>query len=208
MHFCVLDRVTWDTLEAVTDHHHEGEPAETGGPWGPDLRGDSFAHLVRENQMWVRGYFRARLQDWASADDLAQDVFVTAYLRRGTFRGESSLKTWLRGIAQNHLRNFIRKHRELAAGGSEELQMLLEQGCGQSEYAQPTHEKLDTLEECLRRLPDKARELLHHRYVLGKSVREISGETGKGQSALNMQFHRLRELLAECIRRELKRSEA
>ena len=190
-------------------NHDQQEPHQDQvGQAGSGFRDDSLAQMVRENQKWVRGYFRARLQDWASADDLAQDVFVTAYLKLSTFRGDSSVRTWLRGLAQYHLRHFIRQHRDFAAGGSAELQVLLEQSCDQSEEAQPPHEKLEALEECLRRLPGQARELLRHRYVLGSSVREISEETGKGYSALSMQFHRLRELLAECIRRELQRSEA
>ncbi|MCH7225670.1 RNA polymerase sigma factor [Haloferula sp. A504] len=186
--------------------HDQQEPHQD--PGGQEDHSEPFGEVVRENQMWVRGYFRSRLRDWASADDLAQDVFVTAYLNFRTFRGDSSVRTWLRGIAQNHLRNFIRKHREVAAGGSTELQALLEQSCAHSEEVRPTHEKLDALQECLQRLPDQARKLLGHRYVMGSSVREISEETGKGYSALSMQFHRLRESLAECIRRELQRSEA
>lgn len=48
------------------------------------------------------------------ADDIVQDVFLNAYEKLHTFRGESSIKTWLLKIARNRSLNwknsaFIRK---------------------------------------------------------------------------------------------------
>ena len=167
-----------------------------------------FEEIVRANQVWVRGYFRSRLWDWASADDLAQDVFVTAYLKIRDFRGDSGVESWLRGIAHNHLRNFIRKHREAAIGRSEELQALIDEGGGtwQAEAEMPA--RADALAECLRRLPAHAKALLERRYVVGRSVREMADDSGKGYSALAMQLRRLREVLADCITRKLGRNES
>lgn len=169
---------------------------------------DAFAAIVRDNQRWLRGYFRSRLSDWAAADDLAQDVFVTAFLKIRSFRGDSSVESWLCGIARNHLRNHLRKHREQAFGGSEEMQALLEQSCEQWLGEELVSRTLEALATCKERLPRLAKDLLDLRYVEGKSVREISRETGRGYSALTMQFHRLRELLAECITKELEGGKA
>ena len=163
---------------------------------------------MRANQAWVRGYFRSRLSDWSAADDLAQDVFVTAYLKIRHFRGDSNVESWLRGIAHNHLRNFIRKHREAAVGGSGELQAMIEAGSGEWMAETKMPARIDALAECLRRMPDQAKALLEERYVTGRSVREIADDSGKGYSALTMQLHRLREMLAECITRELRRNES
>jgi len=49
----------------------------------------------------------------AALDDAAQDVFLVVHRRLATFRGESTLRTWLFGIARhvasNHLRGTRRK---------------------------------------------------------------------------------------------------
>lgn len=173
-------------------------------------KGDSeaFAVIVRDNQRWLRGYFRARLSDWAAADDLAQDVFVTAFLKIRGFRGDSSVESWLHAIAHNHLRNHLRKHREQAIGGSEELQAMLDQSCDSWQGGTPPNKTMEALAACKERMPKAAIALLDMRYTQGKSVREISKETGKGYSAMTMKFHRLRELLAECITMELGKSGA
>ncbi|BCX50019.1 RNA polymerase sigma factor [Haloferula helveola] len=169
------------------------------------LRPEDFNDLVREHEGWIRGFFRARVRDWTAADDLAQDVFVTAYRGLRKFRGDSSVGTWLRGIAVNHLRNFIRKRREQCIGGSEELQLLMDPvEARESER----HEggRLDALRECLSRVDGPARQLLQQRYVVGQTVRELASESGRGYSALTMQLHRLRESLAECVKKQTRSS--
>src|SRR5688500_13610490 len=45
------------------------------------------------------------------AEDCAQDTFISASKALSRFRGESSVKTWLFGVAQNACRNYRRKHR-------------------------------------------------------------------------------------------------
>ena len=56
---------------------------------------DAFGELVDRNR---RAVFRAALAAVGSAteaDDVAQDAFMTAFQKLGTFRGDSTFKTWL-----------------------------------------------------------------------------------------------------------------
>ena len=176
--------------------------------FGSGMKPDAFEEMVRAHLDRVRGYFRSRLRDWASAEDLAQDVFVTAFLKIRDFRGESTIDAWLLGIARNHLRNFLRKHREEALGGSMEMQELLDRGSEAWEDPARAEGRLQALRDCLEQMSESSIALLKHRYVQGQNVREIASKTGKGYSALTMQFHRMRELLAECIQRKVQHSEA
>ncbi|MEP4077247.1 RNA polymerase sigma factor [Haloferula sp.] len=163
---------------------------------------DAFGELVRRHEGWLRGWLRSRLRDWTAADDLAQDAFVTAFKKIGDFRGDSSFETWLRGIAMNHFRNFIRKRREDCVGGVEELQGLMFQEV--SEDGMSGSESLEALKECMDKVDGPSRDLLNARYAMGKTVREIEKETGRGYSALTMQLHRLRSSLADCVQQTLQ----
>jgi RNA polymerase sigma-70 factor (ECF subfamily) len=63
---------------------------------GGDL--DAFGELVERNR---RAVFRAALAavgSPAEADDVAQEAFITAYRKLGSFRGESQFRTWLLSI--------------------------------------------------------------------------------------------------------------
>ncbi len=188
-------------------------PNSPAGPSGDLLRRvqargpgwmEAFGELVRLNEGWVRGFLRSRVRDWSAADDLAQEVFVTAFRRVKTFRGEAGFEGWLRGIAVNHLRNFLRKRREQAIGGNDELQVLIDRGAECFLAGGDEGGALEALRECLRAIDGPSRELLDQRYVSGKTVREISAANGRGYSALTMQLHRLRELLAECVQRKME----
>ncbi len=59
---------------------------------------EAFGELVERNR---RAVFRAALAavgSAAEADDVAQEAFITAYRKLGSFRGESQFRTWLLSI--------------------------------------------------------------------------------------------------------------
>jgi RNA polymerase sigma-70 factor (ECF subfamily) len=60
----------------------------------------AFESLVRRNQSLVRGFLRRLAAgDAALADDLAQETFVMAWRRIGSFEAKGSFKGWLCRIA-------------------------------------------------------------------------------------------------------------
>jgi RNA polymerase sigma-70 factor, ECF subfamily len=60
---------------------------------------DAFGELVERNRKAVFRAALAALGSAAEADDVAQDAFVMAYRKLGSFRGEAAFKTWLLAIA-------------------------------------------------------------------------------------------------------------
>jgi RNA polymerase sigma-70 factor (ECF subfamily) len=59
----------------------------------------AFGELVDRHRAAVYRAALAALGSHAEAEDAAQDAFLIAYRRLGTFRGEASFKTWLLTIA-------------------------------------------------------------------------------------------------------------
>ncbi len=72
---------------------------------------DAFGELVDRHRSAVYRVARAALPMQADAEDAAQDAFVLAYRRLGTFRGEASFKTWLLTITW---RQAINRRRSLS----------------------------------------------------------------------------------------------
>jgi len=56
--------------------------------------------------VWNFAFFLTRRSD--AADDIAQDVFLIVYNRLYTFRGESSMKSWILSIARNKSLNYLK----------------------------------------------------------------------------------------------------
>jgi RNA polymerase sigma-70 factor (ECF subfamily) len=160
---------------------------------------EAFTVLVERHQHAVRACLAVRLGDPHEAEDLAQEVFVTAFTRLSEFDPDRPFGPWLRGIAFNLLRNHARKFRPRAIGGNEELTALLDQRVAMECDAARESALLAALRDCLERIEGPSRELLRLRYNEENSVRQLAVRLQRGYSALTMQLHRLRELLTRCI---------
>lgn len=80
----------------------------------------AFARLVDLHQQAVRAFLRRLCGNWAEADDLAQDVFLDAWLKLASYRAEHPFRVWLCAMAYRkflmHRRSFWRRlKRETAA---------------------------------------------------------------------------------------------
>ena len=64
---------------------------------GGDRR--AYGELVRRHGSAVRGLLRRMGADSATADDLAQDAFMTGFEQAAEFRGEGTFGAWIRRIA-------------------------------------------------------------------------------------------------------------
>jgi RNA polymerase sigma-70 factor (ECF subfamily) len=61
----------------------------------------AFARLVDRHQQALRAFLRRACGDWALADDLAQETFITAWSRIGRLKAGASVRAWLCGIGYN-----------------------------------------------------------------------------------------------------------
>jgi RNA polymerase sigma factor (sigma-70 family) len=77
----------------------------------------AFARIVERHQAAVRGFLRRLSGSHADADDLAQETFVSAWTRIGSFRADESLRAWLCGVAY---RKWLTHRRSLARRGTRE----------------------------------------------------------------------------------------
>jgi RNA polymerase sigma factor (sigma-70 family) len=135
---------------------------------------DAFALVYDRHVRHVFGWARARVGDHAA--DLTAEVFARAWLARGRFRDEAdgSALPWLYGIAQNVLRDSLRKrHVEEAARARLGLPVRI--------LPDPEFEAIEqrlslpaAALEALAGLPERERELLRLRVVEERPYSEIS----------------------------------
>ncbi len=69
------------------------------------LAPSGFAELYQEHSRAIYYLALRMLSDPEKAEDATHDVFLKAFRKQGTFRGESSWRTWLYRIAINHCHN-------------------------------------------------------------------------------------------------------
>lgn len=161
-------------------------------------RGDlaAFGALVERHHGSVRACLAVRMNCAHDAEDLAQETLLVAFRKLPEIDPTLPLGPWLRGVAMHLLANHRRKFRAIPIGMNDELQALID---ARLEGADRECERMSALRECLDTLDGPARQLVNERYADGASIDELAARTRRKTSAISMQLHRLRGLLAECI---------
>src|SRR6186997_263794 len=87
---------------AVSDTPADSDSASTPQE---GLEASPFAEIYAEHNRSIFYLSLRFLGDPQKAEDATHDVFLKAYRKMDSFRGESSWRTWLYRIAINHCRN-------------------------------------------------------------------------------------------------------
>jgi RNA polymerase sigma-70 factor (ECF subfamily) len=163
------------------------------------VRGDdgAFERLYRAHVGRVHALALRLADDPGHADQLTQDVFVRAWERLASFRGESSFATWLHRLAVNVIlsdrRSAWRRTRRVASGG--DLIDLEPEARGA-----PPGVRLD-LDAAIAGLPPGARTVFVLHDVEGYQHAEIAAMTGIAPGTSKAQLFRARRLLREALER-------
>ncbi|HEX8696642.1 MAG TPA: RNA polymerase sigma factor [Longimicrobium sp.] len=156
----------------------------------------AFDRLYEQHAGRVYGLCLHMSGDPAEAETLTQDVFVRAWTRLASFRGDSAFGSWLYRLAVNVVLETRRSEARRAARDR------LAAGPGLEPAAQraPVDERLD-LERAIATLPRKARLVLLLHDVEGYPQAEIAEMTGIAVGTVKSQLHRARRLLRERLER-------
>ena len=141
------------------------------------------------------------------AEDLAQEVFVRAWRSLGSFRGDSSFRTWLHRVAINVIRTSQTKQRRLArlfvARGQHEK--APEPASGE-EPADAALARRQVIDRALAALPEELRVAVTLRDLQGLDYKEIAAALdvpiGTVESRIFRARQKLRPLLASLMNDE------
>ncbi|MFD7893987.1 RNA polymerase sigma factor [Streptomyces sp. NPDC059743] len=139
------------------------------------------AMYVREHPR-VSAYVHRRLGDRSAAEELAAEVFRTAWERMAA--GHETSSGWLFVTARNLLGNHYRKSARLT-----ELHRRITDELHRAPASGQDTAVLDTLD----RLPDRHRDVLMLSYWDGLSAAEMSEVLGCGVPAVWVRLHRARK---------------
>jgi len=155
----------------------------------------AFEELYRRNVGRVYALCMRMAGDASLAEELAQDVFVRAWERLGTFRGESAFSSWLHPLTVNVALSERRARRRRVARvmTTDDL----------TPFEKPTRTSgpeagLD-LEKALAVLPPGARSVFVLHDVEGYRHQEIAEMTGVAEGTSKAQLHRARRMMREAL---------
>ena len=164
---------------------------------------DSFEPLVVKYQPRVFAIARRYARREDEVKDIVQTVFIKAYSKLSSFRGEAPFEHWLMRMATFTCYDFLRKHqrnREWNATdlSSEENDWL--ENVGEESTAKTDQ---DAAKALVNKLLDGLKSVDRHIIILldleGKSVKEISELTDLSESNVKVKAHRARDKMKKLL---------
>jgi RNA polymerase sigma-70 factor (ECF subfamily) len=171
------------------------------------LAGDTAAFdeiMVRYERQIYRVCYRF-VDNREDAMDLAQEVFIKAFEHLGTFRRESSLKTWLYRIAMNHCINHVKKHSQ------EFVEVTEYTGSVHStvQHQLEEREQREQFRRLVKMLPPKQKAILELRINEQLSYEEIARVSGRSISTIKASVFFALEKLRKLVKDpDLKNNQA
>jgi RNA polymerase sigma-70 factor (ECF subfamily) len=161
---------------------------------GGDLA--AFEGLYRENVERVHALCLRLCGDRVRAEELTQDVFVRAWEKLDTFRGESAFSTWLHRLAVNVALGQRRGdgRREARVMTTDDPEIYEKGGVAPSDVGA----RMD-LERAITGLPEASRTVFVMHDVEGYTHDEIARLTGRAEGTCKALLHRARKMLRERL---------
>jgi RNA polymerase sigma-70 factor (ECF subfamily) len=178
---------------------------ETESTWIQNARaGDkaasaaAFSRLVKAYQTAVFNLAYRMLGNRAEAEDAAQETFIRAYTRLGTYDPARKFSSWLLAIASHYCVDVLRRRRIdcMSLDDLPPMVKLAMPAATQPEQVVVSQQDASAVQKLLNTLPPAYRTPVILRYWYDMSYREIAETMGVTEGAIKTRLHRARAKLA------------
>ena len=161
-----------------------------------------YLQLVTSHQVMLLAYIRS-IAPGVQADDVMQETNIVLWNKMETFKTGSNFKAFAYRIAYLKTMESLRRNKrnQWLVFDSDILENI------NSYYLSDDTSEADTqsaLNQCMLKLSDSERKLIHLRYTKQNTVINIATQTNQSEGALQQAFFRIRNNLRNCITKQLK----
>jgi RNA polymerase sigma-70 factor (ECF subfamily) len=197
-----------ETMKSASATHFARHSADVDLVRRALARDEAAFHAIMEryNRRLYR-VARSILRNDSEAEDAVQEAYVSAFTHLESFRGDSSLATWLSRIVMNEALGRLRRERP-AAGLAEKTDAQIIQfpqtaTSDDPERTMAQREILQLVERATDNLPEIFRVVFVARVIEGMSVEETAGLLGITPETVKTRLHRARRLVREQLDTEI-----
>ena len=176
----------------------EGQPTDHPGDMS---RGREFLRLYQASERRIFGFILALVPQWSEAEDLLQETTMTLWSKFETFEPGTDFAAWALCVARYRVMNHRKKKRHQHVQFSDEVLEVLDERVRSA--AAELDVFRDALGHCLRKLPERDRELIHLRYEYDTTTKSVAQRLGRSVDAVYKALNRIHMQLLYCIRRTL-----
>jgi len=175
-------------------------------------RDDSaFRTIMQRHNRRLYRIARGILRNSTEAEDAVQEAYVCAFKHLVSYRGESSLATWLSRITMNEALGRLRRRRtvvdlavlEGARGEAEIIPFPSSTANDDPERTMAQRQILQLVEQATDNLPEAYRLVFVARVIEGMSVEETADLLNLRQETVKTRLHRARQLVRDQLNKQI-----
>lgn len=163
-----------------------------------------FRYLVEKYSKSLYWHVRKIVLDHDNADDITQNVFIKVFQNLDSFKGDSSLKTWMYRIATNESINFLNSAAHRKNINSEELVIQLSYQLEDDNYFDGDKIQLN-LQQAIALLPEKQRIVFNMKYFDDLKYEEMSEILNTSVGALKASYHHATKKIEEFLLKNIEK---
>ena len=150
----------------------------------------------------VHAFAYHRLDDAALVDEIVNDTMHQSWLSAHTFAGNSSVKTWLLGIAKNKILDAARKrsrHQSREQTGNDDLHEAFADTAPGAYLQLLSRQKGQHLSHCFDQLPVEQSACMHLFLIEGMTLTEIAHVMTIPANTVATRIHHAKRKLRACM---------
>lgn len=173
--------------------------------------GDAFRTIIQKYNQRLYRMARSILKNDSEAEDAVQEAYIRAFTHLESFRGDSSLSTWLSRIVINEALGRMRAQRPNVSldaftephAAAEIIPFPLATKPDDPERTMAQRQLLQLVEQATDNLPDVYRIVFTARVIEGLSVEDTAEILGLKPETVKTRLHRARRLVREQLDKQI-----
>lgn len=166
------------------------------------IEDDSFVVKLTQAQSRLWAYIQSLTGHAGWTHDILQETNLRLWQIRDQYDSCRPFVSWAYAVAYNQVRTARRKTQRERLVFREEATLEAIARAHET-WQQDTDGRLKAMDVCLEEMGPEQKDLVHQHYHVGTSIDDLAASRGKRPNTIAVALHRIRQALAECIRRRI-----
>ncbi|WP_253805424.1 sigma-70 family RNA polymerase sigma factor [Fictibacillus arsenicus] len=166
----------------------------------PQSEIDQLNYLMDEYGEEIKRLAFTYTKNWQQAEDITQEIFISAYNHISDFREQSTIKTWIYRIAINKCKDYVRSWHYTKALLTNTFYQKSNSLSPEEEYLE--FEQKEQISKLILELPIKYREVIILYYFKEFSLEEIAAALDSNLNTVKSRLRRAKKNLETKMEKE------
>jgi len=161
---------------------------------------EEFERFLEEVRLPLLRFVVSLLGNVHDAEDVIQRASLTMWRRFSEFEQGTNFQAWALKVASFEVKNFLRSAARSVVTFDDTLLDRLAKD--RAVDLQTDGSRLESLEDCMRKLDPQSRALVDAVYTRGEEIKDLAQREGRAPQTFYNRLNFIRRILTECMRQK------